>query len=207
MAASDTEFPLFRKLPTANQSTTNFTARLGQHLLSFFASLVSLPVNLSGTRDYSTTQLDAKATQLYHTYPYVHLNHSQWAAARNILTLKKSGLPLVAGGADPATGRATQPSALLVSPSLLLVSGDSQRTGRRGTPLPLDLSLHKCGLGKHEKLVLSRNRGWDASGYKTSSWTQTDNLSSFCLSVPKDLGIFERMLRPRLTIRCICDGH
>lgn len=62
---------------------------------------------------------------------------------RNILTLKKSGLPLVAGGADPATGRATQPSALLVSPSLLLVSGDSQRTGRRGTPLPLDLSLHK----------------------------------------------------------------
>ncbi|EAL22906.1 hypothetical protein CNBA6750 [Cryptococcus deneoformans B-3501A] len=126
---------------------------------------------------------------------------------RNILTLKKSGLPLVAGGADPATGRATQPSALLVSPSLLLVSGDSQRTGRRGTPLPLDLSLHKCGLGKHEKLVLSRNRGWDASGYKTSSWTQTDNLSSFCLSVPKDLGIFERMLRPRLTIRCICDGH
>lgn len=78
MAASDTEFPLFRKLPTANQSTTNFTARLGQHLLSFFASLVSLPVNLSGTRDYSTTQLAAKATQLYHTYPYVHLNHSQW---------------------------------------------------------------------------------------------------------------------------------
>lgn len=28
MAASETEFPLFRKLPTANQSTTNCTARL-----------------------------------------------------------------------------------------------------------------------------------------------------------------------------------
>lgn len=36
MAASDTEFPLFRKLPTANQSTTNCTARLEQHLLGCF---------------------------------------------------------------------------------------------------------------------------------------------------------------------------
>lgn len=62
---------------------------------------------------------------------------------RNTLTLKKSGLPLVAGGPDPATGRATPPSALLVSLSLLLVSGGSQRTGRRDTLLPLDLSLHK----------------------------------------------------------------
>ncbi|KIR79567.1 hypothetical protein I305_00386 [Cryptococcus gattii E566] len=81
---------------------------------------------------------------------------------RNILTLKKSGLPLVAGGPAPVTGRETQPSVLWVSPSLLSVSGGSQRTERKGTSLPQDLSLHKCGLGKHESLVLGRNRGWDA---------------------------------------------
>lgn len=62
---------------------------------------------------------------------------------RNILTLKKSGLLLVAGGPAPVTGRETLPSVLRVSPSLLSVSGGSQRTERRGTPLPQDLSLHK----------------------------------------------------------------